>query len=118
MPYEFISQPEVTFMAAMRDKDKEPIGCGLIINHGDYAELKRMYVTPEWRGRGIGRRILEALEMNARAAGLTMLRLETGVSQPEALRLYEQAGYTRCQRFGKYPDDPLSVFMEKRLREQ
>jgi putative acetyltransferase len=92
------------------------VGCGAYLrcNSRD-GELKRMFVLPEARGLGIGRRILEALEKHARSAGLQRLRLETGVAQPEALRLYARAGYVRCQRFGDYPDDPLSVFMEKRI---
>jgi len=74
-----------------------------------------MFVRPEARGLGIGRQLLEALEAHAAAAGLTVLRLETGVAQPEALRLYERAGYTRRGPFGPYAADPLSVFLEKRL---
>ena len=91
-------------------------GCGAYVNHaGEYAEIKRMYVRPEFRGLKIGRRLLDALEARARAAGLHIARLETGVSQPEALGLYEEAGFRRRGPFGDYPADPLCVFMEKRL---
>jgi putative acetyltransferase len=92
------------------------VGCGAYLSDGHPAgELKRMFVLPELRGLGLGRRILQALETHARAAGFQRLRLETGIAQPEALRLYKGAGYVRCPRFGDYPDDPLSVFMEKRI---
>jgi putative acetyltransferase len=92
------------------------VGCGgYVRDAGEYGELKRMFVHAQARGLGIGRRLLAALEAHAAAAGLTVLRLETGVSQPEALRLYEGAGYTRRGPFGSYTADPLSVFMEKRL---
>jgi len=92
------------------------VGCGGYVHDGDESgELKRMFVHPAARGRGIGRRLLTALEAHAAAAGLSVLRLETGISQPEALRLYEGAGYTRRGPFGSYTADPLSVFMEKRI---
>ncbi len=67
------------------------------------------------RGLGIARRLLEALEARAKAAGIGVLRLETGIYQPEAIGLYERAGYVRRGPFSDYPDDPLSIFMEKRL---
>lgn len=66
------------------------------------AELKRMYVVPEGRGNGLARRILAALEADARAAGRTRMVLETGDQQPEAIALYESSGYTPCTKFGHY----------------
>jgi putative acetyltransferase len=76
-----------------------------------------MFVLPEYRGLKLGRRLLEELERRALAAGLKLARLETGIHQPEALGLYERAGY-RCRGpFGEYAVDPLSVFMEKALVE-
>jgi putative acetyltransferase len=89
--------------------------CGLVVRPEGYGELKRLFVRPDVRGRGIAGRLLADLERSARAAGLTLLRLETGVSQPDSQRVCERAGFTRCGRFGDYPDDPLSVFMEKWL---
>lgn len=109
-----LRQPNVTFLLA-RTRDIA-VGCGAFVNHeGAYAEVKRMFVQPGFRGQRIGRLILGEIERCARQAGLTLVRLETGVAQPEALALYEGAGYLRCGRFGDYADDPLSVFMEKRL---
>ncbi|MCM2413587.1 MULTISPECIES: GNAT family N-acetyltransferase [unclassified Streptomyces] len=66
------------------------------------AELKRMYVIPEERGHGLARRILAALEDDARAAGRTRMVLETGDQQPEAIALYLSSGYTPCGKFGHY----------------
>ncbi|WP_329119564.1 GNAT family N-acetyltransferase [Streptomyces sp. NBC_01353] len=66
------------------------------------AELKRMYVVPEARGLGLARRILAALEEDARAAGRTRMVLETGTAQPEAIALYASSGYELCAKFGHY----------------
>ncbi len=66
------------------------------------AELKRMYVIPEARGRGLARRLLALLEEDARAAGRTRMVLETGVAQPEAIALYVSSGYEPCAKFGHY----------------
>ena len=74
-----------------------------------------MYVEEAGRGRGIGRKLLEQLVMFARMSGLQVLKLETGIHQPEAIALYERAGFARCEPFGDYQPDPLSLFMEKRL---
>lgn len=74
-----------------------------------------MYVDPALRGLKFGRSILAALEEHARADGLRCLRLETGVKQPEAIALYQSAGYREIPPFGDYQPDPLSLFMEKWL---
>ena len=66
------------------------------------AELKRMFVIEEMRGRGLARRILAALEEDARAAGRTRMVLETGTKQPEAVALYTSSGYEPCAKFGYY----------------
>jgi len=111
---EALRQPNVTFLVAT--VDGEIAGCGAFVGHiGEYAEIKRMFVLPEFRGLNIGRRILEELENLARASGLRLVRLETGIHQSEALRLYQRADYQRCGPFGDYSEDPLSVFMEKKL---
>jgi len=72
------------------------------------AEIKRMYVAPAARGRGLARLVLQHLELTAAAAGYDALVLETGMKQPEAIALYESAGYTRVPGFGHYRDSPLS----------
>ena len=70
------------------------------------AELKRLYVTPEFRGQGVARRLLAAVEEAARGAGRERIWLETGTAQPEAIALYEQAGYARIPDFGHYKGYP------------
>jgi len=114
LPVEALRQPNVTFITA--NVDGAVAGCGAFVNQdGEYAEIKRMFVLPEFRGLKLGRRILEELEKLAQASGLESARLETGVHQSEALLLYEKAGYQRRGPFGGYSEDPLSVFMEKKL---
>ncbi|WP_066953299.1 GNAT family N-acetyltransferase [Streptomyces lushanensis] len=79
------------------------------------AEIKRMYVIPEARGRGLSRRVLAALEDDARAAGRTRMVLETGTKQPEAISLYMSSGYELCAKFGLYRFDELSRCYAKPL---
>ncbi|NEB81640.1 GNAT family N-acetyltransferase [Streptomyces sp. SID14478] len=80
------------------------------------AELKRMYVTPEARGLGLARRILKALEEDARAAGRLRMVLETGTKQPEAIALYLSSGYAPCAKFGHYRFEDLSRCYAKPLQ--
>ncbi|WP_055532018.1 GNAT family N-acetyltransferase [Streptomyces graminilatus] len=79
------------------------------------AELKRMYVVEEARGLGLARRILAALEEDARTAGRTRMILETGTRQPEAISLYTSSGYAPCTKFGYYRDHELSLCYAKNL---
>ena len=95
-----------------------PLGCGALKrmhDDGDYGEIKRVYVRANARRQGAATRIICALEQHARQIHLHTLRLETGVRQPQSIELYQQLGYQRRPPFGAYPDDKLSVFMEKRL---
>ncbi|WP_427920668.1 GNAT family N-acetyltransferase [Streptomyces sp. cg40] len=71
-------------------------------NEDGDAELKRMFVIEQARGRGLARRMLSALEDDARAAGRTRMVLETGTKQPEAIALYTSSGYEPCVKFGYY----------------
>jgi putative acetyltransferase len=92
------------------------VGCGaLLIGANGEAEIKRMFVATHLRGRQFGRQILVALESQALAEGVGILRLETGVRQPAALALYRSHGYIERGPFGSYAADPLSTFFEKRL---
>jgi GNAT superfamily N-acetyltransferase len=103
-------------------EDGRPAGCGgILFVTGDgpepYGEVKRMYVRDAFRGRRYGRRILEALFDHARSSGITLLRLETGIDQVEAIGLYESMGFRPCPPFGPYRLDPLSPTYEMRLAE-
>lgn len=107
-------KPDVLFAVA-RDSNGSAVGCGAILLHEDYGELKRMYVPPAQRGKGVGRGLLEFLENHALQRGCALLRLETGIHQPEARRLYLSSGYVYRSPFNDYAEDPNSVFMEKQL---
>ena len=94
----------------------EPVGCGALRRlDGDSAELKRMFVEPCARGRGVGRVLLAELEAEARRLGVGRVVLETGVRQQRALALYESAGFTHIPPFGEYVDSPFSVCLAKLL---
>ncbi|MGA5303589.1 GNAT family N-acetyltransferase [Nucisporomicrobium flavum] len=79
------------------------------------AELKRMYVRPAYRGRGIARQLIVALEEEALAADRPVLRLETGTYLPAAIALYRSAGYVPIPVYGEYVGNPYSVCFEKSL---
>ena len=97
--------------------DGAAAGCGGVKWFGmDYGEVKRMYVRPRFRGLGLAKMMLERLAMSARERGVGLLRLETGVYQGEAIRLYERMGFRPIPPFGGYRDDPLSRFYEKIIR--
>jgi GNAT superfamily N-acetyltransferase len=80
------------------------------------AEIRRMYVSPQYRGRGLSRILLEQLETSARDNSCRQLILETGLMQPEALELYRTSGYSDVPAFGHYADSPLSVHLGKRVQ--
>lgn len=110
-----VAEGKGVFLVALRDN--EPLGCGAIRRIEERSgELKRMYVRPEARGLGIGRRLLLALEAEAQALGLTCLLLETGTRQLEALGLYRQAGFLEIPAYGEYTSSPLSICMAKELQ--
>ena len=103
-----------------------PVGCGavrclrdpeIVREVGPKAgEIKRMYVAPESRGRGIGRAVLDRLEAEAHALGLSRLVLETGTRQIEAIALYRRAGFIEIPAYGEYVLSPgTSVCMSKAL---
>ena len=110
---------DVSVVLVARDDDGTPLGCGALRALGDgVAEVKRMYVVPAARGRGVSTAVLAGLEDAARVHGWTTLRLETGPLQPEAIGLYEGAGYRPIGAFGAYVGDPDaedSLFYEREL---
>lgn len=93
-----------------RAQDASPEG----FEDGD-AEIKRMFVVPQARGRGLARRLLAELEAGAAAAGRTRMVLETGSKQPEAIELYKSSGYLPIPKFGYYRHHELSLCMGKPL---
>jgi putative acetyltransferase len=109
-----LKQPGVTFHVARIDGKAVAFGA-LVPQQGGSGEVKRMYVDPAARGRGLGRMILAALEEEARRIGLICLRLETGIKQDAAIALYRSAGFREIGPFAPYVADPLSRFFEKRL---
>ena len=93
---------------------EEPVGCGALKFHENaLGELKRMWIAPQVRGLGLGRRLLEALEHKAREAGMRVLHLETNRTLLEAIELYRHSGYQEVEAFN---DEPYAHhWFEKRL---
>jgi len=109
-----LAQPNVLFAVA-RDAAGAAVGCGAVVLGPEFGELKRMYVTAQHRRGGVAQALLSLLEAQSVERGCTLLMLETGARQPEALALYLRCGYVRCGPFADYTDDPHSVFMCKPL---
>ncbi len=96
--------------------NENAVGCGALRPMKEnIGEVKRMYVKPEMRGKGISRKILNELEKAAKEFGYEKVWLETGVLQPEAVGLYEKDGYIRIKNYGIYENNPLSICFEKIL---
>jgi len=97
--------------------DAVPVGCGALrVLDAETAELKRMYVMPTARGRGLGRRLVAALEAEARAIDVRRLVLETGIRQDAALALYRATGFEPIALYGEYRSSPeTSVCLGKDL---
>ncbi len=96
--------------------DGEPVGCGSIRRYNDDSmELKRMFVRPGFRGKGIAGKMVAELESWARELGYRYCILETGVKMPDAIRLYEKSGYTRIDNFDPYTGIDSAVCMKKIL---
>jgi GNAT superfamily N-acetyltransferase len=96
--------------------DNEPVGCGAVRRtEPGVAEIKRMYVAPSARGRGVGKQMVMKLESVARQLGVTRLVLETGPRQPEAIAVYTNSGFVEIPLFGEYVGSNFSVCMAKDL---
>jgi putative acetyltransferase len=112
-----LEQPGVTFLVARLAG--RAVGCGAVVAKGaGWGEIKRMYVDEAARGTGAGAQLLARLEHEARARGLAVLRLETGIHNHAALKLYRRFGYAKRPPFGDYAEDPLSIFMERTLAQE
>lgn len=110
---ETLAAPNCKLLGAFVDGQLVGIGAAKI--RDDFGELKRFYVSDRHRGQGIAERIAAALESWLLENGILKSFLETGIHQPAALAFYRRLGYEPCGPFGDYKDDPLSVFMVKRL---
>jgi GNAT superfamily N-acetyltransferase len=95
--------------------DEVPVACGGWRSHGADAEIKRMYVAPAARHRGLARQLLAELERTAAAAGHHRIILESGSAQPEAIALYRSSGYTPIAPFGHYADARGAIHLGKPL---
>ncbi|WP_434641032.1 GNAT family N-acetyltransferase [Klebsiella sp. I138] len=107
---------ESVIVLLIRDPQQQAVGCGaIVLGDEGFGEMKRVFIDPEHRGQKLGERLLEALEAEALRRDCHTVRLETGIHQQAAVRLYTRGGYqTRCA-FAPYQPDPLSLFMEKLL---
>ena len=113
---EKLFEPNVLFFIARLDG--LAVGCGGVALFDDYAEVKRVYTRPAARGRGVAKALLRRIEDEARGACISVLRLETGTYQQEAIGLYERMGFRSRGSFGPYAAMPAcnietSLFFEK-----
>ncbi len=118
---EALKKPNILFLGAYvidAAQNEKLAGCGAVRvadDDGHYGEIKRLFVFEEYRGRGISKEIMCALESSLIDQDIYIARLETGVKQPEAIALYQSIGYVERGPFADYQLDPLSLFMEKAL---
>lgn len=111
---ESLAKDHVTFLVARVNGVIQ--GCCALVEAGDgTAEIKRMFVMDSARGLGLGKRLMERIVERGHELQLTHIRLETGISQPEAIGLYRKAGFEEITAFPPYHPDALSMFMEKPL---
>jgi putative acetyltransferase len=118
VPFEQLFDGSVTFFAVRIDG--VVVGCGGVAFDDGFAELKRMYTRPTARRQGVATAVLRHLEGEAKRAGYSVLRLETGMYQAEAIEFYVRAGFERCDVFGEYVGMSAqaietSVFYEKTI---
>ncbi|HEY9040212.1 MAG TPA: GNAT family N-acetyltransferase [Roseovarius sp.] len=111
--FDALCAPEVHFITA-RDGGTI-LATGALVQMDGYCEIKSMFTATAARGRGVAAAVLRALEDHARSLGSPILRLETGEALESAIRLYERHGFVRCDRFGDYAPNDVSVYMEKTL---
>ena len=113
---EELARANVCFIGAFAEGKLVGIGAAKTIREQEtYGEIKRLYVLPEYRGQGVSRKIMDALEQHLAGQGISLVRLETGVRQTQSIGLYTSAGYSKRAPFGEYKSNASSVFMEKEL---
>ncbi len=113
-PFNFVDD---SFRVILAQDDEVPVGCGCFrpVKEKDVVEIKRMYVTPSFRSRGVGKMILQKLEQWAKEEKFVLAKLETGINQPEAIAAYEKSGYVRIPNFEPYVNVKESICMMKGL---
>lgn len=111
---ESLDKPEISFFVARREGEVAGC-CALVCKRDGTGEIKRLFVAAQARGLSLGKCLMQAAEQAARQSDLSAIRLETGIHQPEAIALYHRLGYVDIEPFDDYQQDPLSLFMEKRL---
>lgn len=111
-----LRKPNVLFLGCYVDDALAGCGAVKIVEEPEiYGEIKRLYVEEIYRGQGLSLALMSKLEQHLVNFGVGVARLEAGVKQTEAIRLYRKLGYEERPPFGKYAKDPHSLFMEKRL---
>ena len=111
-----LKKPNVLFVGCRIDGELVASGAAKIMqDDGSFAEIKRVFVVDDHRGKGLSSKVMCFLETELQGRGVSLFRLETGVKQPEALGLYRKLGYLERGPFGSYRADPYSVFMEKQV---
>jgi len=111
-PEELVAD-SITFLIAR--EEGVALGCVALVDCGSYGEVKRLFVTPQARGKSLSRLLMADLEARATALGHGAVNLETGDKLEAAVALYKKLGYRVCGPFGDYPDHPASLFMTKEL---
>ena len=96
-------------------ENEEIVAIGSVKIFQNYGELKRIYVPPTQRRKGLAKKIIDKLEALLISKNIFLSRLETGPYSIDAIELYKKLGYSICEKFGSYKDDLLSTFMEKKL---
>ena len=105
--------PNVTFFVARIDG--RPMGCVALVDETGYGEIKRLFLRPEARGRGLAQALMAEVEQYCRDIGLREIRAETSPLLVEAAGLYQRLGYRPCDAFGDYPVLDSSLFLSKSL---
>ncbi len=100
---------------AAKDKNSNYVACGAFVLFNDYAEIKSMFVDPDYRGRSIGDAILTHMIGSLAKKSVSVVKLETGTLLESALALYKKHGFRYCDAFADYTENNYSLFMEKKL---
>ena len=113
---QFNKVDKIKYVVIAYENDK-PISCGgLKAYSSNTLEIKRMYTSPEWRGKGIATKILADLELWAAELSFEKCILETGKRQPEAIALYKKNGYKLIPNYGQYAEIENSLCFEKEIK--